>query len=289
MQNNKKQHDKLSFKAGWLSILVNLLLFGLKYWAGLVSGSVALLADAWHTLSDSFSSVVVLVGAKVSSIPPDKEHPFGHGRANLISAIIIGVLLAVIAFSFLMESINKLIAGDSAHYGMVAIVVTIISVVIKELMARFSIWASNKTNNKALKADGWHHRSDALSSLVILGGIFLNPYFWWIDGVLGLIVAIILFYTSYEVIKEGTYPLLGEPPDPDTIQKVEIVVKKAYGREIHLHHVHIHRYGHHVEMTFHIKLPKDISLQEAHDIVTKIERAIRKKLDIETTIHPEPI
>lgn len=289
MQNNKKQHDKLSFKAGWLSIVANLLLFGLKYWAGLVSGSVALMADAWHTLSDSFSSIVVLVGAKVSSIPPDKEHPFGHGRANLISAIIIGVLLAVIAFSFLMESINKLIAGDSAHYGMVAIVVTIISVVIKELMARFSIWASKKTNNKALKADGWHHRSDALSSLVILGGIFLNPYFWWIDGVLGLIVAIILFYTSYEVIKEGTYPLLGEPPDPDTIEKVEIVVKKAYGREIHLHHVHIHRYGHHVEMTFHIKLPKNISLQEAHNIVTKIERAIRKELDIETTIHPEPI
>ncbi len=289
MQNNKKKHDKLSFQAGWLSILANLLLFGLKYWAGLVSGSVALIADAWHTLSDSFSSIVVLVGAKVSTIPPDEEHPFGHGRANLISAIIIGVLLAVIAFSFLMESVHKLMAGDSAHYGMIAIIVTIVSVVIKELMARYSFWAYHKTSNKALKADGWHHRSDALSSLVILGGIFLNPYFWWIDGVLGLIVAIILFYTSYEVIKEGTYPLLGEPPNPDTIEKVKNVVNNVYGREIHLHHVHIHRYGHHVEMTFHIKLPKDISLQEAHDIVTKIEKSIRKELDIETTIHPEPI
>lgn len=289
MQNKKKQSDKLSFIAGWLSIIANLLLFGLKYWAGIVSGSVAIIADAWHTLSDSLSSIVVLVGAKVSSIPPDKEHPFGHGRANLISAIIIGVLLSVIAFSFLMESIHKLISGEGAHYGMVAIIVTIISVVIKELMARYSLWASKKTNNKALKADGWHHRSDALSSLVILGGIFLNPYFWWVDGVLGLIVSVVLFYTSYQVIKEGTYPLLGETPEQDMVDEIENIVKKAYGKELHIHHVHIHRYGHHIEMTFHIKLPKEISLQEAHVIVTKIEKSIRKELDIETTIHPEPI
>ena len=272
-----------------MSIIGNAVLFGLKYWAGLVSGSVAILADAWHTLSDSFTSIIVLVSAKISSLPPDDEHPFGHGRANLISSIIIGVLLSVIAFNFLMESITKLSTRQSAHYGLIAIIVTAVSVVLKEIMARISLRASKKANNKALKADGWHHRSDAFSSLVILGGIFLNPYFWWIDGVLGIIVSIVLFYTSYEVIKEGTYPLLGETPDDEIIENLRSVVNDSYGREVHIHHIHIHRYGNHVEMTFHIKLPKEISLQKAHNIVTKIEKAIRDQMNIETTIHAEPI
>ncbi len=271
-----------------MSVTGNMLLFGLKYWAGIVSGSVAILADAWHTLSDSFTSVIVLVSAKISSLPPDEEHPFGHGRANLISSIIIGVLLSVIAFNFLMESITKLSSGESAHYGTIAIVVTAASVIIKELMARVSIWASKKTKNKALKADGWHHRSDAFSSLVILGGIFLNPYFWWVDGVLGIIVSIVLFYTSYEVIKEATYPLLGETPDDEIIENLTALVAKAYNGEVFIHHIHIHRYGDHVEMTFHIKLPKKMSLQEAHEIVTKIEKSIRDEMNIESTIHAEP-
>jgi len=272
-----------------MSIIGNTILFVLKYWAGVVSGSVAILADAWHTLSDSFTSIIVLVSAKISTIPPDEEHPFGHGRANLISAIIIGVLLAVIAFNFLMESFHKLTAGGKAHYGTVAIVVTTISVVVKELMANISIRASKKVNNKALKADGWHHRSDAFSSLVILGGIFLNPYFWWIDGALGIVVSLVLFYTSYEVIKEGTYPLLGETPDDEIIKNLKAVINASYGREVHIHHIHIHRYGNHVEMTFHIKLPKEISLQNAHDIVTKMGKAIREQMNIESTIHAEPL
>ncbi len=272
-----------------MSIIGNVVLFALKYWAGIVSGSVAILADAWHTLSDSFTSVIVLVSAKISSLPPDDEHPFGHGRANLISSVIIGVLLSVIAFNFLMESITKLSSGESAHYGIIAIAVTAASVIVKELMAMVSIWASKKTKNKALKADGWHHRSDALSSLVILGGIFLNPYFWWIDGALGIIVSIVLFYTSYKVIKEGTYPLLGETPDDETIENLTAVVTRTYGSEINIHHIHIHRYGDHVEMTFHIKLPKEISLQKAHDIVTRIEKSVRDELNIESTIHAEPV
>ena len=113
------KEDKIGYSEGIISIFVNLLLFGLKYWAGIVSGSVALLADAWHTLSDSISSVVVLFGARVSSKPPDRDHPFGHGRANLIAAIVIGVLLAVIGFSFFVESVKKLVDRDGAEYGMV--------------------------------------------------------------------------------------------------------------------------------------------------------------------------
>ena len=114
--------SNIAYRAGWISILVNVLLFALKYWAGIVSGSVAIMADAWHTLSDSITSVIVIIGVWFSGRPPDKEHPFGHGRAELLAAIIIGVVLAVIAFEFGLESIRRITDREPAEYGTLAII-----------------------------------------------------------------------------------------------------------------------------------------------------------------------
>ena len=280
---------RLAYLQGWVSIVINALLFIFKYWAGLVTGSLALMADAWHTLSDSLSSVIVLVGAKISSLPPDKEHPFGHGRAELIAAVIIGVILGLIGFEFARDSIARLANHESVVFGNFAIWVTAISVVVKESLAQFSFWASKKTGNPSLKADGWHHRSDAISSLIILIGIFAGSYYWWIDGVLGLIVSLLLFYAAYEIIKEGTYPLLGEEPESKLLDEIKSIAKKSSSIDAHVHHVHVHRYGRHVELTMHIKLPKHTTLQNAHEIADGIETEIAEQLNIEATIHMEPI
>ena len=180
MTTNKK--NRLAYIEGWLSIFTNIILFGLKYWAGIVTGSVAIIADAWHTLSDSISSVIVLIGIKISDKPADKEHPFGHGRAELIASMIIGVLLAIIAFNFVLESIEKLKDHESVVYGKLAIIVTIVSILSKEMLAQYAFWAGRKIKSPILKADGWHHRSDAISSILILIGIFIGKYFWWVDG-----------------------------------------------------------------------------------------------------------
>jgi cation diffusion facilitator family transporter len=284
-----KNDTFLAYITGWVSVMINVLLFALKYWAGIVSGSVAMLADAWHTLSDSLSSLVVIVGTRISSIPPDKDHPFGHGRANLIAAVVIGVLLAVIAFNFFKESIEKLVNREVANFGTLAIVVTSISMVLKEALARFSFWSSKKANNRALKADAWHHRSDAISSAVILVGIFLGKYYWWIDGVLGILVTILLFHAAYEAIMEGVNPLLGETPNNKIITRLKSIANDITGHETHLHHVHLHRYGDHVEITLHIKLPKDTILEDAHDIATNIEETIAAEMNMEATIHMEPL
>jgi cation diffusion facilitator family transporter len=122
-------------------------------------------ADAWHTLSDTLTSVVVILGFWISSRLEDEEHPFGHGRAEVIATIIIATLLAVVGINFLKDSIQQLIVQRSASFSTVGLVVFAISVVIKEGLARFSIWAGKKTDSKSLIADGWHHRSDALASL----------------------------------------------------------------------------------------------------------------------------
>lgn len=193
--NQYKQPIVLS----WLSIVLNILLFALKYWAGVVSNSVALIADAWHTLSDSISSLAVLVGLKYAQQPADLEHPYGHGRAELIASLVVGVLLAVVGFNFLAESVVHLRNRVAFSYGPVAIWVTLVSVVVKEIMARYSITTGKKLKLNSLKADGWHHRSDALSSLVILLAIFLGRNIWWMDSVLGMLVSFLIFYTTWGI------------------------------------------------------------------------------------------
>ncbi|MGM0377840.1 MAG: cation diffusion facilitator family transporter, partial [Bacteroidota bacterium] len=206
--------------ATWTSIFLNVLLFGIKYWAGIVSNSVALLADAWHTLFDSVSSLAVLLGLKVSKIPADRKHPFGHGRAELIASLIVGILLAMVGFNFLGESIMKFQEREVFNYGPVAIWVTVASVIVKEVMARYSIIIGKEIRSNSLKADGWHHRSDSISSIVILIGIFLGDKFWWIDSVLGIFVSGMIFYTTYSIMKETVSILLGENIDAKMKTKI---------------------------------------------------------------------
>ena len=289
VKNNNPNKKKLVYQQGWVSIFTNGLLFASKYWVGIITGSVALMADAWHSLSDSLTSIIVILGAKISSKPPDKEHPFGHGRAELIASIIIGVILGLVGFEFAKESILKLINKEGVEYGNAAIWVTAISIVVNELLAQYAFWIGRKTGNPSLKADGWHHRSDALSSIIILVGIFFANNFWWIDGVLGFIVSLLLFHAAYDIIKDGTSPLLGEMPDEELLNNINNIAIAASGMEPHLHHVHVHRYGEHVELTMHIRLPKNTTLENAHQIADDIETNIAEKLNIDATIHMEPI
>jgi len=285
----KRSPNFFAYFEGWLSIGINILLFALKYWAGVVSGSVAIIADAWHTLADSITSIIVLIGTKTSEKPPDNKHPFGHGRAEIIAAFIIGIFLALIAFEFFVESINRLSEHEAASYGTIAIIVTIISILFKEALAQFAFWSGKKINSISLRADAWHHRSDAISSIIILVGIFLGKYFWWIDGVLGLIVAIIIAYAALKTIKDAISSILGETPSDEDILKIKQICNEVSPFDSHPHHIHIHDYGKHQELTFHINLPSNISLLEAHNIATEIEVAIKEKMNFETTIHMEPL
>ena len=276
-------------REGWLSIFGNVFLFALKYWAGLVTGSVALIADAWHTLTDSVSSVIVLIGGKIAQKPADDDHPFGHGRAEHIAAIIIGVLLALVAFDFILESIDKFGTREKTVFGTVAWVVTIVSILVKELMAQYAFWGFRKTKSSILKADGWHHRTDALSSVVILIGIAVGKYFWWTDAVLGFIVAIMIGYASFEILSREIKALLGENPSEELLLSIRETVQTVSDMPLHLHHIHIHNYGNHTEMSCHIKLPPQMTLDEAHEICTKIEIAVKEKFGFISTIHPEPV
>lgn len=289
MTSVNSNSEKLAIQEGWVSIIVNILLFVLKYWAGIVTGSVAIIADAWHTLSDSLSSIFVIVGIKISRKPADKEHPFGHGRSELVAAILIGALLAFVAFSFVVEGINKLQDREPVTYGTVAIVVTIVSILLKEGLAQYAFWIGKKASSQSVKADGWHHRSDAISSVVVLGGIFLGKYFWWIDGVMGILVALLIFKAAYDVIRESASTILGETPVDELVADITCKAKLVTSRDVYPHHFHLHNYVTHKELTFHICLPPEMSISEAHQIANTIEQMVLQEYHFTSTIHVEPI
>lgn len=287
MARNNPAHKNWTLIEGWVSISANVVLFGLKLWVGLITGSVALMADAYHTLTDSISSAIVIFSGWLSRKPADDKHPFGHGRSDLISSVIIGVLLAIIGFEFLLKSVEQVRSGVGVDFGIAAIVVTVVSILVKELMAQFAFWAGRKNNNPILKADGWHHRTDALSSIIILVGILCSSFATWIDGALGIVVSLLIFYASWEILNDSVSRLIGETPDPDLMKQINLIIDKAEF-DVKPHHFHLHRYGDHIEVTFHLTMDAGLTLEAAHERAHLIEQELRDQLGIEATIHMEP-
>jgi cation diffusion facilitator family transporter len=271
--------------AGYFSIAGNIALFAFKLWAGILTGSVAIVADAWHTLSDSLSSLILLFGLYIAYKPADKEHPYGHGRAEIISSLVLGLILVLISINFLYESVTNIIARETVEYNLFAIVITAISIISKEIMAQISFAAAKNEKFSSLKADGLHHRSDALTSVVILAGIFFGTFIWWIDGALGIFVSLMILILAYQVIRDSLSPLLGEKPDEAVLERVNEIGREIYLNDMYLHHFHIHRYGNHTELTFHIKLPGNISLEDANKITSVFIKRIKDDLNIFATIY----
>jgi cation diffusion facilitator family transporter len=284
---------KAQIKEGLVSIIVNAVLFALKFWVGLVTGSIALIADSWHTLSDSLSSIVVVLTPKFSGRKADKEHPFGHGRWEHIASIFIAFLLGIIAFGFFTDSIERLQTGESVSFGALAIAVTAFSIVVKELLAQYAFYLARKTGSLIIKADGWHHRSDSLSSVVVLIGIVASMIFgdriWWIDSALGIFCALAIFYAAFEIVKEAITKLLGEQPKPDLVEKIKAEIKNIHSQELYIHHLHLHNYVLHQELTLHIRLPGNLSIDEGHVTATAIEKMLLEKFDMTATVHVEPL
>ncbi len=279
---------KLAAISGYSSIFGNMLLAAFKIYVALVSNSSAIMADAFHTLSDSVTSVIFLAGMKFSGRRPDRQHPFGHGRYELIAAVVIGVLLAVVAFDFGMQGIHRLIDHQPAEYGQLAYWAMILTIVVKEGMAQFAFMVARRARMTSLKADGIHHRTDALSSLVILIGLLAGSRFWWLDGVLSVLVALMILWSAVEVMRSAISPLLGEEPEPELTARITGLCCTLAGRRVEAHHFHLHRYGSHCELTFHIRLPGDWQLDTVHTIAENIQDAVRDSLGIEATIHVEP-
>jgi cation diffusion facilitator family transporter len=282
----------LGYLEGIISVILNTALFGVKIWVGTRSGSVAMIADAWHTLSDTLTSLVVIAGFWIVARKPDAKHPLGHGRAEAIASVVIAVLLAVVGGNFLLESVNRLRAHASASFSAIGLVVFLSSAVLKEALAQFSMWAGRKIKAQSLIADGWHHRSDAIASALIVVGMLVaeagGPKLWWIDGVMGIAVALLILYAAVDIFRASASFLMGEAHDRTLEESVRAVVVQTCPVATDVHHFHVHSYGGHNEMTLHLRLPQATTLEECHRVASVVEQTIREKLGYEATVHVEP-
>lgn len=283
------KNQKQAYTAGMISCLVNILLFGIKYYIGIKTGAISMKADAWHTLSDIITSIIFIFGYWLSKKKPDEEHPFGHGRAESITAIIIATLLCVVGIDFLRDSFIKINQTEHIIFNKLSIIIFASTILIKEALAQYSFKIGKQIQSKALIADAWHHRSDAITTIIVVMGTLLIKYIKWIDGAIGLIISVLICLAAYHILKDNINSLLGENPTTHLENSIKQIMKKKTKYAHTMHHCHIHRYGEHTELTCHMKFPTNMKIEQAHSIVTEIEKELEKKMNMNVTIHIEPM
>lgn len=272
----------------WVSIVVNIALFILKLLAGVAINSIALIADAFHTLSDVLTSIVVLIGFKISGRPSDVEHPYGHGRMETISTLIIGVLLVVTGVHFFGDSLNRLFHQQPVTGTWLVFGFLLLSGVVKEWMARFAMSLANLISSDTLKADAWHHRSDAIASVLVAIGIAMAfVHIYWIDALLGMAVSILISYAGVDLCRPSINVLLGKTPSRDFLERMESCVRSVQGVK-NVHDIQVHDYGNRRVASLHIEVDRHISVERGHRIAEEAERHLAEELKIAATVHIDP-
>jgi len=275
---------------GIFSVVANTLLFIFKFAFGVLLSSVSLIADSFHSLSDIVTSTIVIFGFKISSKPPDSEHPFGHGRVERIVSVVIACLLIVVGFEFFRSGFSRFrnpipIRTDAFVIGMLCV-----SIIIKEFLYRLSLSLAKRIDSAALKADAWHHRTDAISTVLVLFGFVSFSFgLYSLDGIFGMAVAGIIVYTGIVIIKESGSVLIGEAPSSSLVNRIKETVANLDGIN-DVHHIHVHDYGSQLEVTVHVRVKGNTHLEDAHTKASEVERAIKRCVpSAEVTVHLEPM
>ncbi len=288
--SNEKVRGKYIFLGGIVGILSNLLLFLIKLSVGLITSSIAIMADAFNNLSDAGSSIITIVGFKLSDKPADAEHPFGHGRMEYISALIVSFMVMLVGFEFVKSSVERIFNPIKIEFETIPFVLLLISILIKLWLSHFNKFIGNKIDSSALKAASTDALGDVFTSSSVAISFLVSKFTSFpIDGYLGTLVALFILYSGFTLTKETLNPLLGEAPDPELVQKIKNMVL-SYDKITGVHDLIIHNYGPcRCMASIHAEVPSNISIMEIHEIIDKAEREISEKLKIYLVIHMDPI
>ncbi|MGM9978629.1 MAG: cation diffusion facilitator family transporter [Clostridium sp.] len=288
--SNEKVRGKYIFLGGIVGILSNFLLFVIKLSVGLITSSIAIMADAFNNLSDAGSSIITIVGFKLSDKPADAEHPFGHGRIEYISALIVSFMVMLVGFQFVKSSLERIFNPIDIKFETIPFILLLISIFIKLWLSHFNKFVGNKIDSSALKAASADALGDVFTSSCVAISFLASKFTSFpIDGYLGTLVALFILYSGFSLTKETLNPLLGEAPDPKLVQKIQDMVL-SYDNITGVHDLIIHNYGPcRCMASIHAEVPCDISIMEIHEIIDRAEREISEKLKIYLVIHMDPI
>ncbi len=298
METQSANRTKLIYRITIIGSIVNLLLVIIKFIGGTIGRSSALLADAVHSLSDFLTDIIVLVFVKISSKPQDEGHDYGHGKYETLATIIIGVVLLFVGITLCYENairIARAVRGEVLpRPEIVALLVAAISILAKELLYQYSVRKGRSLSSKALEANAWHHRSDALSSIGTLVGIsgamFLGERWRILDPIAAVVISAFIIKVAIDIIRPCLDELLERSLPEDTEREITDIMLTTPGVKA-MHRLRTRRIGNNIAIEAHIKMDGDISLHEAHLIASEVEKELREKYGPETHIglHMEPL
>ena len=274
---------------GWASIVTNTVLCAVKLAIGISAGSVALIADAVHTFADSATSVVIIIGFRAASTPSDKEHPFGHGRMEAVASLVISVLLFVTGVELLKHSVMRAVRPSTPHATGLAIAIVCATILVKELLARFAFVLGRLIDSKALEADALHHRSDALSTVLVVATLLASRVgLYWLDGVGGIIVSFMILWCAYAVARDAIGPLLGEAPTPELLRDIGDAALRIDGVS-GVHDIIVHNYGGTRLVSLHAEVSAEQTACDLHELAEAVEEALETKMGAHPVVHIDPI
>ena len=286
--HNQEVRSRYGSLSSWTSIVVNLILFLVKGILGIVTGSIALVADAFHSVSDVSTSIVILISFRLAKKPSDKSHPFGHGRAEAIATLVVAMLLMIVAVEIFKGSVTRLLKPHDFQATNLIIGIVLVTILIKELLAQFTKILGNMIDSSALHADAWHHRTDAISSILVLAAFIAQrlgiPF---VDGVAGVLVAGMIGFAAWEIGRKGVDDLLGQHPSPKLIKEIKEAARQ-FDDVLGIHDIIVHQYGQTTVMSFHIVVSEALSLRQAHDLSDEVSTYIDKKFHTYSTVHIDP-
>ena len=276
--------------AGWVGLGANVFLFVLKVLAGLLVGSVSILADAFNNLSDAGSSLVALVGFRLSSAPPDREHPFGHGRMEYLSAMAVAALIMVAGVELLKSAVDKIIHPTVPHWQWLPVAILVAAILVKGGMAWFYRRVDAVVDSQTLRAAATDSRNDILcTALVLVSTVVGGLYGVAVDGYVGVAVALFVLWSGFSVMRETVSPLLGQAPDPALVQGVKERVL-SYDGIVGVHDLIVHNYGPgRLVLSLHAEVPCDGDMMKSHDLIDCIERDLAETFRAVVCIHMDPV
>ncbi|MDD6980504.1 MAG: cation diffusion facilitator family transporter [Clostridia bacterium] len=277
--------------SGIVGILVNLLLFVGKLIVGLIFTSVAIMADAFNNLSDAGSSIVSMVSFRISAKPADRDHPFGHARIEYLASMIVSFLILLIGFELITESIDSIRNPSDSPIDIIAMVILGASILMKVWLFFFYRGVGKKIDSGVLKASAFDSLSDVISTSAVLVTTIIIHFtgFTILDGIVGLIVACLIIVGGIKILKENMNSILGEAPSEEIVDGIREVVRE-YPEALGIHDLIVHNYGPgHTIASLHIEVDGTQDLFALHDVIDNIERQMREQLQIECTVHMDPI
>ncbi len=287
---NPKVRDAYGKFSSIVGIISNAVLCVMKILIGLVSGSIAIVADGINNLADGASSIITLVGFKLASMPEDEEHPYGHARIEYLAGMAVSVMILMVGFELGKSSVDKIFNPTPLDFSWTVVIVLVIAIAIKIWQAVFNISTGKKINSLALIATGTDSRNDVISTIVVLAGVLVGHFFnIQIDGILGLAVAAFIFWSGITLIKETVSPLLGEAPDEELVEQIHEMAL-AYDGVMGIHDLVVHNYGPgKIFASIHIEVDAAVDVMDSHDLVDNIEKDISTALNILLVAHMDPI